>query len=97
MSRQDRLKEYAKPGRSENWNGASRDQGYIDRWSERATSNSITKSNVGSFRASDGPMQLADTAGARAAPVKTGDPIKKARADLNHVGSDFYSKVRRTT
>ena len=40
MSRVDRLREYAKPLRPENWQGAGRDQPNIDRWSDRATDNS---------------------------------------------------------
>jgi hypothetical protein len=40
MSRIERLREYAKPTRREDWRGASRDQSNIDRWSTRASENS---------------------------------------------------------
>lgn len=96
MSRQDRLKEYSKPLRAGNWQGAGRDQANIDRWSERATENSQCAP-----RASDGPMKLPST------KVTTRDTnmkpyrsqadsmVKEALADKNDVGSPFMRDVRR--
>jgi hypothetical protein len=99
MSRLDRLREYSKPTRSANWNGASRDQADIDRWSERATENSKLAP-----RASKGEMKLPDTGksmemrSTKSAP-RTNAEIDKRMAgkdDLNHVGDSAYlAGVRR--
>jgi hypothetical protein len=98
MSRQDRLREYAKPARPENWCGAGREQSYIDRWSERATENSITPKNVDKFRAKSGEMDLPSTAETmpRPNPGRSGDQREQAKAGKNFVGTDsYYPKVRR--
>jgi hypothetical protein len=97
MSRQDRLKEYAKPLRSENWQGAGRDQENIDRWSARASDNSQIAP-----RASDGPMKLPSTKvtmrDTSMKPYRSqGEAMRKeALADTNIAGdSPFLRSVKR--
>lgn len=98
MSRQDRLREYSNPVRKENWCGAGREQSYINRWSDRATENSITPKNVDKFRAKGGEMDLPSTGETRVKPTsgRGGDQRQEAKADRNFVGStDYFAKVRR--
>jgi hypothetical protein len=97
MSRQDRLKEYANPTRAGNWNGSSRDQADLDRWSKRAAAESQCAP-----RASDGPMKLPSTkVNQRDSDMKPyrsqADSMRtKALADLNIEGdSPFMRSVRR--
>jgi hypothetical protein len=98
MSRIDRLREYARPASPKNWCGASRDEKYIDRWSERAHQ----ESDGYKHRASDGPMELPDTGKMKLREtsmrplVRDADRVERdARADLNHVGSLYMRYVRR--
>ena len=101
MSRIDRLKEYAKPLRAQNWQGASRDQSNIDRWSGRAEANSQLAP-----RATDKPMSLPST-GKRVSlrdtnmqpkvNRKADAAMKAAKADPNHLGSLYMRNVRRET
>jgi hypothetical protein len=56
MSSISRLKEYEKPLRKQNWQGAGRSQANIDRWSNRATEQSRIAP-----RASGGEVKLPDT------------------------------------
>jgi hypothetical protein len=100
MSSIDRLREYEKPTRKENWQGASRDQSNIDRWSDR-TSNS---SKIAP-RARGGEMKLPSTGKQTELRDTSMSPrtSRKVNAamrdedDLNHVGSPFMRDVRRTT
>jgi hypothetical protein len=97
----DRLKEYAKPLRKENWQGAGRDQSNLDRWSQRATEESKIAP-----RASGGEMKLPST-GKQPALRDTSmsprtsrkvDAAMCGKDDLNVVGSSpFMRDVRRTT
>ena len=99
MSRLDRLKEYAKPTREANWQGAGRDQANIDRWSQRATEESKIAP-----RASGGEMKLPstgrkvetrDTAMSPRTSRKV-DAAMRGEGDLNHVGgSDYMNSIRR--
>jgi hypothetical protein len=89
------LKEYAKP--LSGWNGASRDQGNIDRFSKRATAESQCAP-----RASDGPMKLPSTkVNTRDTSMKPyrsqADSMRReAMADKNIEGdSPFMRSVRR--
>jgi hypothetical protein len=102
MSRLERLKEYAKPTRKENWQGAGRDQANIDRWSERATENSDGADHraTGTERAEahstgkkpvDRPTSIAPRAS------RDVDARMVDKDDLNHVGSTFMRDVRRIT
>ena len=97
----ERLKEYANPTRSGNWQGAGRDQANIDRWSRRAE----ISSDGDQHRASAGPMKLPPT-GRR---IETRDTamrpkvsrsvdamMKAAKADVNHFGSSYMKGVRRS-
>jgi hypothetical protein len=98
MSRQDRLREYSRPSRPENWRGAGRDMENINRWSDRAAENSITPKNVDKFRAKGGAMDLPPTGETKVKPTtgRSGDQREQAKADKNFVGAaDFYPKVRR--
>jgi hypothetical protein len=98
MSRQDRLKQYSDPVRPENWRGAGRDIENINRWSDRATENSITPKNVDKFRAKGGEMDLPSTGEIRVKPTtgRGGDQREEAKADKNFVGDGtYYPKVRR--
>lgn len=102
MTRLDRLKEYSKPNRAENWKGASRDQANIDRWSERARRESQIAP-----RASEGPLDLPSTTNRQAGLRSTKSPPRTypeidvrmdGRDDLNFVGSSQYMRdVRRTS
>lgn len=103
MSRQERLKEYAQPTRRENWQGASRDQGNIDRWSERATENS----DGADHRATGTQRAEAHSTGKRPVDRPTSMAPKQARnvdrnmvdaakADTNFVGDSSYMRgIRR--
>jgi hypothetical protein len=100
MSRIDRLKEYAKPLSPQNWQGCSRDQSYIDRWSRRAE----TLSDGAEHRASDGKMKLQNT-GKRVSlrdtsmqpkvSRKADAAMKAGRDDVNHYGSSYLKSIRR--
>jgi hypothetical protein len=101
-NRTERLREYAKPLRRENWQGAGRDQANIDRWSERASQNC----DGADHRASSGEVQLPST-GKRQEVRDTAmsprtsrkvDAAMRGKDDLNFVGSSpFMRDVRRTT
>lgn len=97
MSRQDRLKEYAKPLRAANWQGAGRDQANIDRWSARAAENSKIAP-----RATDGPMKLPSTkVNQRDTSMKPYQPRTNYGTDAmetNIEGDSVYLRgIRRTT
>jgi hypothetical protein len=100
MSRIERLKEYARPLRPENWQGAGRDQANIDRWSARASENS----DGADHRGSDGEMKLPSTGRRQESrptemgplvPRKINSVMVDAKSDLNHEGSDYMKSVRR--
>jgi hypothetical protein len=84
-NRIERLKEYANPTRSANWNGSSRNQADLDRWSKRASANSIADDRVPS---KPGPKEPSK-------PGQGDDFRRKANADKNDVGSTFMPGVRR--
>jgi hypothetical protein len=95
MSRQDRLKEYSKPTRAGNWNGSSRDQADLDRWSNRATEQSQCAP-----RASDGPMKLPSTKvnqrDSAMAPYRPRTNVGTDATEMNVEGdSPFMRDVRR--
>jgi hypothetical protein len=100
MSRISRLREYAKPTREANWQGASRDQANIDRWSERAAENS----DGADHRGSSGEVKLPDT-GKRMDVRSTKsaqrtsaeiDARMRGKDDLNFVGdSSYMAGIRR--
>jgi hypothetical protein len=99
MSSIDRLKEYAKPLRRANWQGAGRDQANIDRWSDRATEQSKIAP-----RASGGEVKLPDTGkqmdirSTTTAPraARKADARMVAKDDENFVGSSaFMAGIRR--
>ena len=110
MSRLERLKGYSKPLRSENWQGASRDEGYIDRWSGRASEeseiapraagNPSTNGQVGRDLdpprvPSTGALANRDTS-MRPREARKVDRLMAGDDDLNHVGSGSYlPEVRR--
>ena len=101
MTRIDRLKEYAKPTCAANWQGCSRDQGYIDRWSDRATAESkiAPRASGGEVKLPDTgkAMNSRDTAMSPRTPRKV-DAAMRGKDDLNMVGSSpFMRDVRRTT
>ncbi len=87
MSRIERLKEYVRPGSG--WNGASRDQRNLDRWSQRASRNSDGDQHRAK---SGGRIDLASTG--RADLVDTGAPPRHdARVDNVMVAGDNYSSA----
>jgi hypothetical protein len=99
MTRTDRLKEYAKPLRAANWQGAGRDQENIDRWSQRAADESKIAP-----RAPGGEMKLPNTGrqmdvrSTTTAPREARNVDKRmvAKDDMNNVGdSAFLRGVRR--
>jgi hypothetical protein len=96
-NRIERLKEYANPTRAGNWNGASRDQANIDRWSNRAAEQSQCAP-----RASDGPMKLPDTNAKQQIDPKSSprttaaiDKRMAGKDDLNHSGGGYMKNIRR--
>jgi hypothetical protein len=99
MSRIDRLKEYAKPTREANWNGAGRDQANIDRWSERATDNSKLAPRATNHEIklpdTDAKQQLNDTKSSPRTHAEI-DERMRGRNDLNHEGSEYLKSIRRT-
>ena len=101
MSSVDRLKEYAKPLRKENWQGAGRAQANIGRWSDRATEQSQIAP-----RASGGEVKLPDTGKQTALrdtamsprAARNADARMVAKDDKNFVGdSSYMAGVRRQT
>ena len=100
MSRIDRLKEYAKPARKENWSGASRDMANIDRWSDRAHDESDAVEHRASTRKTP---KLQDTGTARvhsSSKPPRHDPAVDARMvakrDTNTAGLTGYARgIRR--
>jgi hypothetical protein len=99
-NRTERLREYARPLRKENWQGAGRDQGNIDRWIARASENS----DGADHRASSGEVQLPSTGKRQESrPTKMGPRVPRkinsvmgdARSDVNHFGSDYMKSIRR--
>jgi hypothetical protein len=86
-TRTERLREYAKPLRPENWQGNSRDQKNIDRWSARASANSISDDNPPTKPGMVEPSK----------PGQGDDFRRKGKADKNDVGSTFMPGVRRQT
>jgi hypothetical protein len=97
VTREQRIREYAKPAREENWNGASRDMKDIDRWSERAH----RESDGHRHRAKAGEMSLPSTGEMELHSTATGAPADRravAKKDLNHdiEGSAYMKGVRRT-
>jgi len=102
MSRIVRLREYAKPTREANWQGAGRDQANIDRWSDRATDNCklaphATGLDVRAEAHSTGRQtDLRDTRKQPRTSRKV-DAAMRGDDDLNHVGSSFMAGTRRQT
>jgi hypothetical protein len=95
----DRLKEYARPTRRENWQGAGRDQGNIDRWSDRASDNSqiAPRAPSGEVKVPDTGKrtELRDTA-MSPREARKADARMVAKEDTNFVGdSSFMAGVRR--
>jgi hypothetical protein len=101
MSSLDRLKQYEKPLRAGNWQGSSRDESNISRWSNRATAESKIAP-----RARGGEMKLPSTGkqtelrdtsmSPRAA--RNADARMVAKDDKNFVGdSSYMAGVRRQT
>ena len=90
-----RLREYSRPQESvSGFSSSKKDMSY---WSKRASDNSETAT-----RATNKAMSLPDTGGkvsnrSTSSPPKGfgGDPYKKAKADLNSVGSSYMRGVRR--
>jgi hypothetical protein len=112
MSRESRLKEYARPLRPENWQGAGRDQANIDRWSERATKESQIAARAlgpvhgGPLGTKDQDLPSLPSTGKRQesrptamGPREPRNINKRMRGedDLNHVGeSNYMAGIRRT-
>jgi hypothetical protein len=98
MSSIDRLKEYQKPNRKGNWNGAASDQANIDRWSARASENSKIAP-----RASDGEMKLPSTGKMDVRDTGMGPKVSRkvdarmaAKQNPNFVGETSYMRgIRR--
>ena len=107
MSRLERLKEYAKPTRRENWQGAGRDEANISRWSERATENSdgadhrATGTERAEAHSTGKRVDLRSTKSAPRADAATDarmvdDARAVAKADTNFVGDLSYMRgIRR--
>jgi hypothetical protein len=107
MSRRtERIRDYATPNSGpDNWKGEANSMANIDRWSARASANSINASNVGKYRASNGEMVLPNTAEAPTRTTKKPafsskemdrEVEGKDKGDLNHdPRSRYMSKVRR--
>jgi hypothetical protein len=79
-NRIERLKQYANPRSRENWNGASRDQKNIDRWSQRARDNSLITDKP-DRRPTRDPLQ--SKARADVNHVGDGDYLSKVRRTAN--------------
>ena len=109
-NRLERLREYAKPLRKENWQGASRDEGYIDRWSDRASEESQIAPRAAGTRSTNGevgrdldPPRMPSTGAVanrdtsmRPREARKVDRLMAGDDDLNHVGSGSYlPEVRR--
>jgi hypothetical protein len=99
-NRIERLRQYSKPTRAGNWQGAGRSQENIDRWSERASDNSqiAPRASSGEVKVPDTGKrtELRDTAMSPRTSRKV-DAAMRGEDDLNHVGSPFMRDVRRTT
>jgi hypothetical protein len=108
MSRLSRLKEYAKPLRAANWQGAGRDQENIDRWADRASANSElaprARGPVGGgppgTHGKDAPEVPRTTVRQRDSEMKPFEPRKvnarmAAKGDQNFVGSSEYMRGAR--
>jgi hypothetical protein len=99
-NRLERLREYAKPTREGNWQGASRDQANIDRFSERASEESrlAPRGRDGSIElpATGKSMANRDTSMSPRTSRKI-DAAMSGRDDLNHVGSSYMAGTRRQT
>lgn len=89
MSRQSRLRDY----KNEVGPKGESTKKNIEFWSNRAHENSDGHRH----RASNGPMDLPDTAESAGRVTKPEPHTReKAKADLNNVGeTDYYAKVRR--
>jgi hypothetical protein len=100
MSRLERLREYARPTRRENWQGAGRDQANIDRWSDRASDNSkiAPRASGGEVKVPNTGKQTAlrDTSMSPRTSRKV-DAAMRGEDDLNHVGSSYMAGIRRQT
>jgi len=102
MSRIERLKEYAKPLRPENWQGETNDKANIDRWSRRATSESRIAPHATGIDETVMPhstgksMGMRDTAMSPRTSRKV-DAAMRGADDLNHVGSSYMAGIRRQT
>jgi hypothetical protein len=106
----DRLKQYSNPESPKNWHGCSREQGYLDRWSERATANSDGNKHRASGdvhisleKDQDLPQLPPDKAvrdrDSEMRPYrsrKADAAMVDAKEDPNHVGSNYMKSVRRT-
>jgi hypothetical protein len=100
MTRISRLKEYAKPLSPQNWQGCSRDQNYIDRWSDRAEANSQLAPRASDkmrLQKTGKRVELRDSSAAPKVSRKIDNVMKAAKADVNHVGSLYMRNVRRET
>jgi hypothetical protein len=101
MSRMDRLKEYAKSLRPENWQGETNDKANIDRWSARATNNSQLAPRATGIDETVMPHSTGksmDTRSTTAAPreARSVDKRMVAKDDMNNVGDSPYLRgVRR--
>jgi hypothetical protein len=100
MSSMERLRELQNPRSKKNWNGASRDQANINRWSGRASENSDGRKH----RAKSGEIELPNTnveLHSTAAPPRRDrkvDAHMAGKRDQNFVGSsDYMPGVRRYT
>jgi hypothetical protein len=109
MSRISRLRdEYSKP--TKGWQGQSREQGYIDRWSNRATAESQIAPRAAGTRSTNGeiapdrdPPRVPSTGALanrdtsmRPREARKVDRLMSGKDDLNHVGSGSYlPEVRR--
>jgi hypothetical protein len=101
MSRMDRLKEYAKPLRPQNWQGETNDMANIDRWSGRATANSHLAPRATGIDETVMPHSTGKSMDMRStttAPREARNVDKRmvAKDDMNNVGDSPYLRgVRR--
>jgi hypothetical protein len=102
MSKMKRIKEINDVAGPQWWDGRSCYKENLDRWSQRATANSITPQNQNKFRAASHEEPELPSTVSRNGPDPhrnhSGDMRKEALRDTNHRTDDPYmSKVRRTT